>query len=69
MNYSFSAGVGRTGTFIAIDSMLDQCMAEKKADIFGYVAKLRKQRNLMVQPQVISAYFFLFNKEFLKEYE
>ncbi|XP_037105846.1 receptor-type tyrosine-protein phosphatase C isoform X2 [Syngnathus acus] len=44
-----SAGVGRTGTYISIDAMIECLEAESKVDIYGYVFKLRKQRCLMVQ--------------------
>ncbi|XP_040119713.1 receptor-type tyrosine-protein phosphatase C [Oryx dammah] len=44
-----SAGVGRTGTYIGIDAMLEGLEAENKVDIYGYVVKLRRQRCLMVQ--------------------
>ncbi|XP_056092787.1 receptor-type tyrosine-protein phosphatase C [Rhinichthys klamathensis goyatoka] len=44
-----SAGVGRTGTYIGIDAMIESLEAEGRADIYGFVAKLRRQRCLMVQ--------------------
>ena len=49
-----SAGVGRTGAFIAIDSLMEQMEAEKVVDVFGFTARMRKQRNYMVQTQVWS---------------
>ncbi|XP_056615791.1 receptor-type tyrosine-protein phosphatase C-like [Triplophysa dalaica] len=44
-----SAGVGRTGTYTCIDAMIESLEAEGRMDIYGYVAKLRRQRCLMVQ--------------------
>ncbi|KAL1251239.1 hypothetical protein QQF64_019035 [Cirrhinus molitorella] len=44
-----SAGVGRTGTYIGIDAMIESLEAEGRVDIYGFVAKLRRQRCLMVQ--------------------
>ena len=50
--FFFSAGVGRTGSFIAIDSLMEQMETEKAVDVYGFVARMRKQRNYMVQTQV-----------------
>lgn len=47
-----SAGVGRTGTYIGIDAMLEGLDAEGRVDVYGYVVKLRRQRCLMVQVEV-----------------
>ena len=50
----FSAGVGRTGTFMVVDSMLDRIKAENTIDIFNFVAYLRTRRTAMVQTEVCS---------------
>ncbi|XP_023563160.1 receptor-type tyrosine-protein phosphatase C [Octodon degus] len=44
-----SAGVGRTGTYIGIDAMLEGLEAEGQVDVYSYVVNLRRQRCLMVQ--------------------
>ncbi|XP_062991285.1 receptor-type tyrosine-protein phosphatase C isoform X2 [Elgaria multicarinata webbii] len=44
-----SAGVGRTGTYIGIDAMLEGLDSEGRVDVYGYIVKLRRQRCLMVQ--------------------
>ncbi|CAG9761325.1 unnamed protein product [Ceutorhynchus assimilis] len=46
-----SAGVGRTGCFIVIDSMLERMKHDKTVDIYGHVTCLRAQRNYMVQTE------------------
>jgi len=55
----FSAGVGRTGTLIAVDILLQHICENKKVDIFGTVFKLRKQRVNMVQTEVSLLYEWL----------
>jgi len=52
----FSAGVGRTGTLISVDILLQHISENKKVDIFGTVFKLRKQRVNMVQTEVSLLY-------------
>jgi len=48
----FSAGVGRTGTYVVLDAMMDQMANECVVDPYGYVNHIRLQRNLMVQTEV-----------------
>lgn len=47
-----SAGVGRTGTFITIDTQLQKIKCDGTLDIFNFVRHLRYCRNYMVQTQV-----------------
>ena len=53
-----SAGVGRTGAFIVLDSMLERMKKEDNLNIFEFLKQLRAQRVLMVQTQVKSVYRF-----------
>ena len=46
-----SAGVGRTGCYIAIDTMLERLKHEKTVDLYGMVTCMRAQRNFMVQTE------------------
>ncbi|CAI5763288.1 receptor-type tyrosine-protein phosphatase eta isoform X1 [Podarcis lilfordi] len=52
-----SAGVGRTGTFIAIDHLIHQMEMENTVDVYGAVYELRMHRSLMVQTE--DQYVFL----------
>ena len=49
MVFIFSAGVGRTGTFIALDILTEQGQTLDYVDPFGCVTTLRNQRVSMVQ--------------------
>ncbi|XP_058014247.1 receptor-type tyrosine-protein phosphatase eta isoform X2 [Ahaetulla prasina] len=52
-----SAGVGRTGTFISIDRLIQQMEIENTVDVYGTVYDLRMHRSLMVQTE--DQYVFL----------
>ena len=54
--YIGSAGIGRTGTFIAIDILIHQAQAEGMVDILKTTCKLREQRMGMIQTQVKTTY-------------
>lgn len=47
--------MGRTGTFIVIDAMVDMMHAEQKVDVFEFVSRIRNQRPQMVQTDVSGA--------------
>lgn len=49
---SFSAGIGRTGTFIALDLLTFKGEALGYVDIFGCLTDLRSQRVNLVQTPV-----------------
>lgn len=56
-----SAGIGRTGAFILVDSILQMAKKEKKIDILGQFCKMRLQRiNMIELSQYIFTYQVLF---------
>ena len=48
-----SAGVGRTGAFIALDIAMDYIHAGKDLNVFSIVKKMRKDRCNMIQAEVM----------------
>ncbi|XP_021940595.1 receptor-type tyrosine-protein phosphatase H-like isoform X2 [Zootermopsis nevadensis] len=62
-----SAGVGRTGTLIAVDILLQHICENKKVDIFGTVFKLRKQRTNMVQTEGQYTYIYRCIKDAIED--
>ena len=52
-----SAGVGRTGTFIVMDTMLQRMKKDDTLDIYNFLLQIRHQRLKLVQTQVYCSYF------------
>eukprot|EP00058_Branchiostoma_floridae_P025619 XP_002611109.1 hypothetical protein BRAFLDRAFT_70467 [Branchiostoma floridae] len=53
-----SAGVGRTGTFIAIEAMQEMMAAEGRVDVHGFIGQMRHNRHSMVQTE--DQYVFIY---------
>ena len=50
--YIHSAGVGRSGTFITLDAMMERLKKRDDLNIFEFVSEMRTQRMKMVQTLV-----------------
>ena len=55
-------GVGRTGTYIAVDSLIEQYFKEGRVSVFGFVRRLRTQRSFMVRTP--GQYVFIYESLF-----
>ena len=52
-----SAGVGRTGTFIVMDTMLQRMKQEDTLNIYDFLLQIRHQRIKLVQTKVLYAMY------------
>lgn len=60
-----SAGVGRTGTFIAVDHLLQMIRKNDEIDVFGQVMEMRKYRASMVQTEAQFVFIYDCIKDFM----
>ena len=51
--------MGRTGTFIVIDAMLERMKREGDVDIFNYTKAIRDDRITMIQTEVSKANYIV----------
>ena len=54
LSFGFSAGVGRTGTFIALDILMEKAIRDRVIDVPGTILDIRKDRYHLVQSEVKS---------------
>ena len=47
-----TAGIGRTGTFIMLDTMMDRLKTEDSINVYEFLHQMRKQRMYIVLTQV-----------------
>ncbi|CAG2243427.1 PTPRM [Mytilus edulis] len=64
-----SAGIGRTGTFIGLDYVVNQAKEVEYVDVFGCVEGLRRQRVNMVQTQEQFQFIYEAVIEYLQDFE
>ena len=55
--FTFSAGVGRTGTFITLDAMMERLKERDDLNIFEFVNEMRTRRKQIVQTIVSTLLF------------
>ena len=53
-SHYFSNGVGRTGIFIAVDTLIQQAREEKSVDVISTILNMRNNRCNMVKTEVRS---------------
>lgn len=54
-----SAGIGRTGVFVALYSLIDAVLFSQKIDVFGFTESMRNDRMNMIQ--TVEQYNFLYD--------